>query len=150
MVTRRDWLKLAAGTLAIGLPGALGALEAPPTIAVWKSPSCGCCKNWITHMEQNGFRVTVHDVANLEPIKRQHGVTASLASCHTGVINGYVIEGHVPADLVQRLLKERPRIAGLAVPGMPQGSPGMETGRKDAYDVIAWDARGRTSVFASR
>ena len=104
------------------------------------------------HLRAKGFTVDARNVTDLAPVKRQHGVPAALQSCHTGLIDGYVVEGHVPADVIDRLLRERPKIVGLAVPGMPVGSPGMEApGQKpERYDVIAFDARGGTRVFASR
>jgi hypothetical protein len=121
------------------------------TIEVWKDPNCGCCKNWIEHMQKHGFTVVIHDTPDVTPVKQAHGVGADLVSCHTGLIHGYVIEGHVPADLVRKLIAEKPAIAGLAVPGMPMGSPGMENGgMKDAYDVVAFKADGTRSVYASR
>ncbi len=119
-------------------------------IVVYKSPTCGCCGKWISHMKANGFRVQEHNSHNMQPIKQQIGVPPSLQSCHTAVVDGYVIEGHVPADVVARMLKEKPAIKGLAVPGMPMGSPGMEGSRKDAYDVVTFDQTGRTTIYTSR
>ena len=119
------------------------------TLVVYKSPSCGCCANWVEHMREHGFKVAVHDMEDVSPVKAKHGVTDQLASCHTATIGGYVVEGHVPAADVQRLLRERPAIAGIATPGMPMGSPGMEGDRVDRYDVMAFDRTGSTRVFAS-
>lgn len=108
-------------------------------ISVYKTPSCGCCTEWVEHLEQNGFEVTVHSLDDLGPVKSRLGVPYDLQSCHTAEVGGYVVEGHVPAADVRRLLEERPDAAGIAVPGMPVGSPGMEYGdRKDAYDVILY------------
>ncbi len=119
-------------------------------VTVYKSATCGCCKNWSQHMAQNGFDVTNHDVKDLISVKRQHGVQPRLSSCHTAVVEGYVIEGHVPAADVKRLLRERPDAWGLAVAGMPIGSPGMEQGNvKQRYDVLLIDKQGNTSVYAS-
>lgn len=101
-------------------------------------------------MTKAGFAATVHDVPDVAPMKKTLRVPASLHSCHTAVVGKYAIEGHVPADLIHKMLKEKPAIAGLAVPGMPQGSPGMETGRKDPYDVVAFTTAGKTSVYAKR
>jgi hypothetical protein len=101
-------------------------------------------------MKEAGFAVEVHDLPDVQPIKRQHGLPGDLASCHTAIAGGYVIEGHVPADVVQRLLRERPQIAGVAVPGMPMGSPGMEGPYADKYDVVAFTKDGQRSVFTSR
>lgn len=125
----------------------------PPAVTVYKDPNCGCCRQWVTHMASNGFRVDTVNVASsdaLTVIKRDHGVTARLASCHTALVGGYVIEGHVPADLVLRVLRERPDIAGLAVPGMVAGSPGMESPAPQHYTVLAFKKDGSTTVYASR
>jgi hypothetical protein len=127
-------------------PGAAAA--SAPTIAVIRDVGCGCCLNWVSHLRQAGFAVIVRESA--QRFTETRGVPPSLRSCHTGMVGGYMIEGHVPAADVQRLLKERPAIAGLAAPGMPMGSPGMEQGgRVDAYDVLAFDKAGKTSVYAS-
>jgi len=136
------------------LIAALVAFRTPPAVAetlvVYKSPSCGCCQKWVEHMQRAGFRVEVREQYNVTPVKERLGVPRPLRSCHTAQIGGYLIEGHVPADLVRRLLDERPDLAGLAVPGMPMGSPGMEGPRKDAYDVVSFTHEGRTAVYASR
>ena len=116
---------------------------------VYKSPTCGCCEKWVEHMKANGFRVVVHDTADVTPVKQRAGVTPQLASCHTAFIGGYAIEGHVPAEDVRRLLRDRPDVAGLAAPGMPNGSPGMEGMGRDPYDVVAFKRDGGTAVFAS-
>lgn len=126
------------------------AVEAPIAMTVYKSPTCGCCGKWVEHMEEAGFEVTVDDFANMSMIKEQHGIQPELQSCHTAIVGDYVIEGHVPADAIERLLAEQPDIAGLAVPGMPVGSPGMEVGnRVDSFDVVAYDESGPIEVFAS-
>ena len=117
---------------------------------VYKDPNCGCCKAWIQHLEQNGFVVEVMDMPDLSAVKTKHGVKDEIQACHTGVVNGYAIEGHVPADVILRMLKEKPAIAGLAVPGMPAGSPGMEGAIKEKYDVLTFDRAGRTTVYATR
>ena len=122
-----------------------GALE----ITVYKSPTCGCCSKWIAHLEANGFEVVAHDIENLTSVKIENGIHREFSSCHTAVIDGYVIEGHVPAEDIQRLLRDRPAVAGIAVPGMPIGSPGMEGPNPRAYDVLTFDNLGRTSVYAS-
>lgn len=140
----------AATPVARGASGAVATVAGPlPTMTVYKSPTCGCCKAWVQRAEAAGFRVVAHDTADVAPIKRQYGVADALHSCHTAVVGGYVVEGHVPPEDVIRLLRERPAIAGIAVPGMPVGSPGMEMGaQKDPYDVIAFTKEGRTSVYA--
>jgi hypothetical protein len=121
-------------------------------MTVYKSATCGCCAKWNDHMRAAGFAVTSNDLADVNPIKTQHGVPVQTRSCHTALVGGYVIEGHVPADVVKKLLRERPAIAGIAAPGMPAGSPGMEMpdGRKDTYQIVAFDKQGKTSVYATR
>ena len=121
-----------------------GALE----VTVYKSPTCGCCNKWIAHLEANGFKVNAHDLADLTQVKLEHGVRRGLTSCHTGLVDGYVIEGHVPAEDIRRLLQERPDVVGLAVPGMVTGSPGMEGATSEPYDVLTFDRNGNTTVFA--
>src|SRR5438105_8440413 len=122
---------------------------AGPLITVYKDPNCGCCKAWIAYLEKRGFRVDAHDTDNLADIKTKLGVPLKLAGCHTALIGGYIIEGHVPAEDITRLLAKKPKIAGLAVPGMPAGSPGMEGMSPRHYQVIAFTKNGRTSVFAA-
>lgn len=126
--------------------------QGPPLrMVVYKTPSCGCCRAWVDHVKAAGFQVEVQDMPDVTPVKNEHGVPQHLGSCHTALVDGYVIEGHVPADVIRRLLSERPQVAGIAVPGMPAGSPGMEMGdRKDPYDVIAFARDGKVSVFESR
>lgn len=149
-VTRRDAL---AGLLAVaGLSGVAGpvfAASQTKRITVHKTPWCGCCVKWAAHLEEAGFTVETREHEDLAPLKAELGVPAALESCHTAVIGGYVIEGHVPAAEVARLLEERPEATGLAVPGMPAGSPGMEMdGRRDAYAVILF-SRDREEIYAS-
>jgi hypothetical protein len=127
----------------------LATLRPPETVTVYKSPTCHCCSEWVDRMRSAGFTVETVDVENagaLQTIKRDHGITPQLGSCHTAVIGGYVIEGHVPPELVKRLLHDHPAgVTGLAVPGMPSGSPGMEMGgQADHYDVLALRAGGAT------
>jgi hypothetical protein len=142
--------KIAFRTFAAILLLALSALAlCAERVTVYKDPDCGCCGGWVDHLKANGFSVQVNDVRDMTPHKKRLGVPERLASCHTGVVGGYTIEGHVPASDIRRLLAERPRGKGLAVPGMPQGSPGMETGKFDPYDVLLFDTQGRTSVYAS-
>ncbi|MET0534597.1 MAG: DUF411 domain-containing protein [Steroidobacter sp.] len=127
------------------------AATAAPTVVVSKTPTCGCCGVWVKHLQAAGFTVQVHDLENLSPIKERVGVPFGKGSCHTAEVDGYFIEGHVPADDVKRLLRERPKAKGLTVPGMPAGSPGMEvaSGRVDRYDVLLVGMDGNTSVFAT-
>lgn len=117
-------------------------------IAVYKSPTCGCCSAWVDHLKDSGFQVKAYNMQNMNEIKQRLGVTPKLASCHTAVVDGYVIEGHVPATDIKRLLKERPQVKGLTVPGMPMGSPGMEGPRKDHFDVLTFDADNKTGIYA--
>ena len=118
-------------------------------MTVFKDPNCGCCNAWIDHMRKHAFKVSSRDTSDVAAVKKTGRVPSRLVSCHTAFVGGYVIEGHVPAADVQRLLKEKPKVAGIAVGGMPVGSPGMEMGdRVDRYDVVAFTRDGRTSVFA--
>lgn len=118
-------------------------------ITVYKSPTCGCCKKWVSHLEANGFTVKAEDVRNVEPLKNQLGLAPNQRSCHTALVGGYLVEGHVPASDIRRLLKEKPQAKGLAVPGMPIGSPGMEQGsRKDPYNVLLIRKDGGTRIFS--
>lgn len=129
---------------------ASGKAIAPLTAAtVYKSPTCGCCAKWVDHLRENGFAVTVEDRDDMNPIKSQYGVAESVQACHTAIIEGYVVEGHVPAEDIRRLLRERPAVAGIAAPGMPAGSPGMEVGHAEAYDVVTFTAEGKKGVFVS-
>jgi hypothetical protein len=120
-----------------------------PVVTVYKSPTCGCCVLWADHMEAEGFRVESRDVNNLAAVRDSLGVPSDLAACHTAVVDGYVVEGHVPAEHVRRLLDERPEAVGLSVPGMPLGSPGMEQGDlRQPYNVLLVGAAGEATVFA--
>jgi len=155
-MTRATPLKTSLILAAVLLPG-LGAIAAwhapsalPPTMTVYKNASCGCCNSWIDHMRAAGFAVTAYDTDDLASVMSNMGVPSRLASCHTAKVGNYVIEGHVPADLVKKLLADHPAILGLAVPGMVTGSPGMEGPNPQHYDVIAWDRTGKTSVYARR
>lgn len=124
--------------------------ENSSVLTVYKTPSCGCCNAWVEHVKGAGFDVRAIEVADTGPIATQYAVPRALRSCHTAIVGGYAIEGHVPAREIRRLLEERPDVAGLAVPGMPIGSPGMEMGdRRDRYQVIAFDRNGRARVFAN-
>jgi len=159
LIWRRRTLGRVTGT-ALGVIVALTAfgiwrwhprapLEALGTLAVHKSPTCECCARWVSRAREHGFGVTVHQDTQVAEVKRATSVPAALVSCHTTVVGGYVFEGHVPPDLVERVLRERPAIAGLAVAGMPQGAPGMEVGAEH-YDVVAFTRTGEMSVYAQR
>ena len=150
-ITRRQLLQrgIAVGLVASGVSRALFAAPRKPAMLVYKDPSCGCCKNWIEHLIKHGYRVDAKDTPDIAQIKSTLGVPGALTSCHTAVVEGYLIEGHVPASDIDRLLATKPNVKGLAVPGMPMGSPGMEGGMKQHYQVIAFDRTGKTRVFAS-
>jgi len=138
----------AAGAMAF--PGLFGSGSARAgEVVVYKSPSCGCCGQWATHMRQSGFAVSVKNIDNISPVKEQAGVPYDLESCHTAFIDGYVVEGHVPAQDIHKMLAEKPSIKGLAVPGMPMGSPGMEGGDPEPYTVYSFDADGKAKAYAS-
>ena len=120
---------------------------AGPQLRVWKSPRCGCCGKWVEYLRDNGFEVKVFNTGDVTRIKRRYGVPLELGSCHTATVGDYVIEGHVPADSIRRLLAEQPRARGLAVPRMPMGSPGMEGPDPEAYEVLLFDEQGGQSLF---
>ncbi len=136
--------------LLIGLvTPAVWAAPGAHVVDVYKSPTCGCCSKWIDHLEANGFTVRTHDTENVAAHKIRLGLPAGYGSCHTAEVNGYVIEGHVPAKEMKRLLKEKPRARGLVLPAMPVGSPGMEIGdRKDSYGVFLVNRDGSTRTYA--
>ena len=118
-------------------------------ITVWKTPTCGCCQAWVDYLEDSGFTVTAHDVDDLTPIKQELGLTNSaLYSCHTALIDGYIVEGHVPASDIKRLLAERPEIIGITAPGMPQMSPGMHSIEPKGYDVLQFNVHQQLSIFS--
>ncbi len=160
--TRRDFLLrstlLGAGLALFGRK-ALATLTphhaprttgAPIPMAVYSDPNCGCCSKWVTLMDGAGFTTSVQHTTDMAAIKKRYGIPANLASCHTAVVGGYKVEGHVPADLIKKMLTEKPKIAGLAVPGMVTGSPGMEGPNPQRYDVVSFDAAGKTTVYARR
>ena len=148
MNLRRHFLALAMSLVLS--PALTQAAESSLNIEVWKSPTCGCCKEWIKHLTENGFTVTAYDVGN-NAARATLGMPRKFGSCHTGLINGYVIEGHVPASDIKRLLAYRPDAIGLTVPGMPIGSPGMDgpmyEGQQDPYEVLLIDQKKESSVF---
>lgn len=145
---RRSFLVSAASAAAGGRQAfAAGTL---PRVEVYKNPDCGCCSGWVGHLEAAGFPVTVHETADTAPVRKRHGIPDRFAGCHTGVVGRYAVEGHVPAQDIKRLLATKPAAAGLSVPGMPVGAPGMEAGsRKDPFQVLLIDEAGRASVFAT-
>lgn len=124
------------------------AEEKTPEIVVYKSPTCGCCNKWVKHLETSGFKVKTINKRNMNPVKMQFGVKRQYQSCHTAKIGKYFIEGHVPARDIKKLLKEKPNAKGLAVPGMPMGSPGMEGHRKDRYSVLLIDKTNKSEIYS--
>ncbi len=151
--SKRNWRRVAIPAVfaaivvvaaGISVPGPASSAE----ITVYKSPWCGCCSKWVDHMAADGHSVTTKKIEDLDQIKKMAGVPEQLQSCHTALVDGYVIEGHVPARDVARLLTERPNAKGLSVPGMPTGSPGMEGGAPESYEVMLFQADGSASVYA--
>jgi hypothetical protein len=152
----RRHVMLALGGVAVAAVGAIGyATIFPPApasaeeVVIYKSPSCECCGRWSSHLRHNGFAVSIKNVEDMDPIKKQAGVPYDMESCHTAFIGGYVVEGHVPAENIRKILAERPGIKGLAVPGMPASSPGMDGPDPEPYTVYSFDEKGKTAVFAS-
>ncbi|HEX7939580.1 MAG TPA: DUF411 domain-containing protein [Gemmatimonadaceae bacterium] len=143
-------LALAAAGLLLSAATPSPASRVPTiSIVVYKDPNCGCCKSWVEHLRKHGFAVTVHDTSDVSGAKDTGRVPEQLRTCHTAFVNGYVVEGHVPAEDIQRMLDQKPKIAGIGVAGMPAGSPGMEVGsRHDPFDVVAFNRDGSTRVFA--
>ena len=137
---------------ACALPRLARAVSASTPYEVWKDPNCGCCKDWIDHMQEHGFVATVHDTGN-NAVRARLGLAQKLGSCHTALVGGYLLEGHVPAQDVRRLLAQKPKALGLAVPGMPVGSPGMDGAvygtRRDPFDVLLVARDGSSKVFSS-
>ena len=148
-ITRRHFI---TGVSIAGLAASGHAQTKATSIEVWKSPTCGCCKDWMQHLEANGFKVTSHDEGNTG-MRARMKMPARYGSCHTALVGGYVVEGHVPASEIKRLLKDRPQAVGIAVPGMPLGSPGMDGpaygGQRQAYDVLLVQLDGSASVYQS-
>jgi hypothetical protein len=156
-ITKRLAIVTTLLAVVAGGPAAFGQTKtapartaaAKPSVAVYKTPTCGCCEKWIDHMRTHGFVVTATNMPDVSAIKSKNGVPERLQSCHTSLVGGYVIEGHVPAEDVQRLLKDRPAVVGLAAPGMPAGAPGMDVPGAPAYQVLTFDKAGNTTVFAA-
>ena len=156
-VTRRTTLRAALtmlGAVALGYSKFGNAHSPTEVVTVWKTPTCGCCKDWVIHLRKEGFNVVANDVPDTAPIRQKLGLPAKFGSCHTAQVGGYVLEGHVPAREVKRLLREKPVAIGLAVPGMPVGSPGMEMvgemlGLRDAFDVVLVTQDGSSRVYES-
>ncbi len=150
-------MNLLKGFLAAALLAVLSSVnaesaktEAPVEIVVYRSPTCGCCEKWLAHLKQNNFVIKDIVTDDVQAIKDKYGVSPEMASCHTAIVNGYVVEGHVPASDIKNLLKTKPAIVGIAVPGMTVGTPGMEMGdKKEPYNVMSFDSQNHTAVFNS-
>jgi hypothetical protein len=140
---RRTFLGIAVAATLVATKVTAGV----PVIEVYKSPTCGCCGKWAEHLRNDGFAVNVHAIPGIDAFRVRTGVPAALASCHTALVGGYVVEGHVPATDIRRLLSERPKALGVAVPGMPMGAPGMDAPHASGYDVLLFQADGATRVY---
>ncbi len=151
LISRRALIArgVTAAAAVVVSPALLRAAAGTPMM-VYKDPNCGCCHNWVEIMRSSGFEVSVRDTGDMASIKTRYKVGRNLASCHTALVGGYVVEGHVPADVIRKLLADKPKVVGIAVPGMPVGSPGMEGGTKQAYDILTFNSAGKTTVFAKR
>ena len=151
MMKRISAIALLAAMVSMSNASAQRQAPQGPLVQVYKSPTCGCCANWVKHLQDNGFATRVVEMADLGDIKAKNSVPGSAQSCHTATVDGYVLEGHVPAADVKRMLKDRPAVLGLAVPGMPIGSPGMEVPgvKAAAYNVMSFDRKGQLTVYAS-
>jgi len=146
----RKTIGLAALALVIALTSGGVEAQKPIPVQVFKDATCGCCSVWVEHLRRKGFAPTSENVADINAVKEKYGVPAQTRSCHTALVGGYVIEGHVPAAEIQRLLKEKPKVVGLAVPGMPIGSPGMEGPNARPYDVLTFEKTGKTAVYSTQ
>lgn len=148
-------VKMGAGIVALVLVAAAGFIwgaagtAGAADVVVYQNPACNCCHAWVEHLESNGFAVT-QEMEGLQDVNRDNGIGEELAACHTARVDGYLVVGHVPADVIQRMLQERPDVAGIAVPGMPMGSPGMEGPTRERYNVLTFDAEGNTEIYARR
>jgi hypothetical protein len=142
-------IRIVLWIFAAAIVGSAGyAADEPVAVTVYRSPTCGCCGKWIEHLKQNNFNVKDIVSDEMDAIKARYGVPKEMASCHTAIVDGYVVEGHVPASDIMKLLKTKPKVTGLAVPGMVTGSPGMEMGgRVDPYDVMSFDKENRFQIF---
>lgn len=149
-ITTESFMKallIAALSAAVLTATAVPAAGAEPLVTVYKSPTCGCCGEWVKHLRKSGFDVRVHEVPDATPFSERYGVPRAMRSCHTALVGGYTIEGHVPASDIKRLLSERPRAKGLAAPGMPQSAPGMDDPRKIPYETLLFDSAGKSVVY---
>lgn len=141
---------LIAAILGLLLICSVNAAEPKDVITVYKSPTCGCCDGWVEYLRDNGFEIEARDTNKLTELKEKLGLTdRKLMSCHTAIVGGYIVEGHVPVDDIRRLLREKPDVVGITAPGMPQFSPGMQSLEPKGYDVLSFDKRGKTELFSS-
>lgn len=152
--TRRQLLRSLGAGMLVGMvpmiaPAAHAALPDPPAIRIYKSPSCGCCGQWVAYLKQNGFRPEIVDMDDLSTVKRLAQVPDDLVSCHTAVVERYAVEGHVPVEAIRKMLSERPEILGIAVPGMPSGAPGMPGATPERFHVIAFASQGSHQPYMS-
>ncbi|GAB1543561.1 DUF411 domain-containing protein [Scytonema sp. NUACC21] len=139
---------MSCATAAVAGEGNTASFSGTQEITVYRSPYCSCCGGWVEHMQKHGFKIKDIKTDEIEAIKQKYNLPPQLASCHTAIVDGYVMEGHIPADNIKRLLKQKPNVAGLAVPGMPVGTPGMEMGsKKQPFAVMAFDSNGDVTVF---
>jgi len=137
--------------LVIVVAASPGHGQTDRSVTMYKQVGCGCCTIWAEHLRKAGFKISSMEMPDMDRIKTTYGVPRAVQTCHTALVDGYVVEGHVPLDAIEKMLKERPKIAGIGVAGMPVGSPGMENGsRKDAYDVLAFDREGKTSLYVRK
>jgi hypothetical protein len=143
-MNRKQFFRVLA---TVPIAAAIRTQAAVTHVQVYKTPTCSCCGKWVEHLKKNGFEVSVENVADTTPYRHKYGIPESLMSCHTGVVGNYALEGHVPAAEIQRLLREKPKAKGLAVPGMPIGSPGMEASTSQPYSVMIVDEQGHVSVY---
>ena len=152
-ISRRSALQLTltmTGVTALSQPFGALASTANERVSVWKTPDCGCCGEWVSHLRSNGFEIVTYDVKDTAPMRQMLGLPAKFGSCHSALLGAYVLEGHIPAREMRRLLREKPQAIGLAVPGMPAGSPGMEMGdARDAFDVLLVLKDGSSRVYQS-
>ena len=154
MKARRIWASAIVASLALAgvvVTGVTRTAAGQPKVIVYKTKACGCCGKWVSYLRAENLRVSVRTKSDLNGIKQRYSIPVPLMSCHTAVVEGYALEGHVPADVIERLLRERPAITGLAVPGMPAAAPGMDSPYyRDPYSVVAFDREGGTRVYATR
>ncbi|MGH7790855.1 MAG: DUF411 domain-containing protein [Thermodesulfobacteriota bacterium] len=153
MNANQSWKRIVLITVIfsfiIGTVSVFSKSPSETSVTVYKDPSCGCCNKWVDILKEHGFQVAAHDVSDMTKIKTEYGVPVALSACHTAIVDGYVVEGHVPVDVIEKMLKEKPKVTGITVPGMPVGSPGMEGPHSEPYDVLTFDSKGNSTVYTS-